>query len=134
MYILHPRLTADLFDNELVIANLDTGLYYTLTGSILEIINEFPLDSLSQIDKLMHSLYPDCDTANIKSVMTKLIEEQLIIKIDHTKADQPKWKYNSKLGYQDSILNKYADMQDLLMLDPVHEVDEEGWPVVESSS
>ncbi len=27
-----------------------------------------------------------------------------------------------------SKLAKYADMQDLLALDPIHEVDEEGWP------
>jgi hypothetical protein len=26
------------------------------------------------------------------------------------------------------VLNKYTDMQDLLLLDPIHEVDERGWP------
>ena len=27
------------------------------------------------------------------------------------------------------VLNKYSDMQDLLLLDPIHDVDEEaGWP------
>ena len=25
-------------------------------------------------------------------------------------------------------LEKYTDMQDLVLLDPVHEVDEQGWP------
>jgi hypothetical protein len=25
-------------------------------------------------------------------------------------------------------LQKYSDMQDLLLLDPIHEVDEMGWP------
>jgi hypothetical protein len=25
-------------------------------------------------------------------------------------------------------LNKYTDMQDLLLLDPIHEVDAAGWP------
>jgi hypothetical protein len=26
-------------------------------------------------------------------------------------------------------LRKYTDMQDLLLLDPIHEVDEQGWPI-----
>lgn len=31
-------------------------------------------------------------------------------------------------------LHKYTDMQDLLLLDPIHEVDEEGWPSVRPDS
>jgi hypothetical protein len=30
--------------------------------------------------------------------------------------------------YQEPKLGKYTDMQELLLLDPVHEVDEAGWP------
>jgi hypothetical protein len=26
------------------------------------------------------------------------------------------------------MLERYEDMQDLILLDPVHEVEEEGWP------
>jgi hypothetical protein len=26
------------------------------------------------------------------------------------------------------VLQKYTDMADLLLLDPIHEVDEQGWP------
>ena len=33
-----------------------------------------------------------------------------------------------KLGFEAPILQKYTDMQDLLLLDPIHEVDEAGWP------
>jgi hypothetical protein len=27
------------------------------------------------------------------------------------------------------LLRKYTDMRDLLLLDPIHDVDEQGWPV-----
>jgi hypothetical protein len=26
------------------------------------------------------------------------------------------------------LLNKYSDMQELLLLDPIHDVDDAGWP------
>ena len=31
-------------------------------------------------------------------------------------------------GYQPPVLETYADLQDILLLDPVHDVDETGWP------
>ena len=31
------------------------------------------------------------------------------------------------------VLNKYSDMQDLLLLDPIHEVDDTGWPNVKTA-
>jgi hypothetical protein len=34
-----------------------------------------------------------------------------------------------KLSFEVPVLNKYTDMEDLLLLDPIHEVDDEGWPV-----
>ena len=33
-----------------------------------------------------------------------------------------------KLAYEHPVLQKYTDMEDLLLLDPIHDVDEAGWP------
>jgi hypothetical protein len=33
-------------------------------------------------------------------------------------------------GFEPPVLEKFTDMQDLILLDPVHEVDERGWPHV----
>ena len=33
-----------------------------------------------------------------------------------------------KLPFEPPVLNRYTDMQDLILLDPVHEVDDTGWP------
>ena len=39
-----------------------------------------------------------------------------------------------RLSFEAPILHKYTDMQDLLLLDPIHEVDEAGWPSVKPDS
>ena len=36
--------------------------------------------------------------------------------------------------YVPGKFNRYADMQDLLMLDPIHDVDENGWTVQSTNS
>ena len=35
---------------------------------------------------------------------------------------------DSRLPFVNPTLTKFTDMQDLLLLDPIHEVDEMGWP------
>ena len=31
-------------------------------------------------------------------------------------------------GYEPPILNRYDDLQNLALLDPIHDVEEAGWP------
>jgi hypothetical protein len=31
-------------------------------------------------------------------------------------------------SWAEPVLDKYTDMQELLLLDPIHEVDDAGWP------
>ena len=33
-----------------------------------------------------------------------------------------------KTQFEFPIIEKFTDMQELLLLDPIHEVDEKGWP------
>ncbi len=39
----------------------------------------------------------------------------------------------SKTPFQIPVLDVYSDMQDLLLLDPIHDVDETGWPTPKDS-
>ena len=32
------------------------------------------------------------------------------------------------LNFEKPVLQKHTDMQELLLLDPIHEIDEKGWP------
>jgi hypothetical protein len=38
----------------------------------------------------------------------------------------------TRAPYAAPTLQKHTDMQDLLLLDPIHEVDETGWPSVKA--
>ena len=35
----------------------------------------------------------------------------------------------SRLPFTTPVLNSYTDMEELLLLDPIHDVDETGWPM-----
>lgn len=131
MYFFNPRIAADVFDNEYVIANLDTGLYYSVQGIAVSLLQALPFESeLQTIQQLA-----DANTANAADITAELtgIWAQLlaegIIKQAGTAPVAPQQGWQPATTYTPSRFNRYADMQDLLMLDPIHDVDEDGWAV-----
>ena len=137
MLFINPRITADLFDNEIILANLDTGLYYTLSGCVIEALNHLPTTSLQDLSAILIEKYgtPFQEKINqdVEQIISELKKEEIVL--DQEKYSTKEYNFDFKLPeeYQCSVFNKYADMQDLLVLDPIHDVDEDGWAVQEST-
>lgn len=120
----------ELLDNEIIIANLDTGSYYSLRGSGIPIwqllISGHDLASITSIFKQKFHL--DI-TEQLLSFIDLLMKESLIVAISPNGIANvlpPNLVWPSE--YSPPSLEKYEEMKNLLMLDPVHEVDEQGWP------
>ena len=66
----------------------------------------------------------------VARLVDELITEGIVVQADEP--GQPVLAAIESNGdsrpYQEPKLGKYTDMQELLLLDPVHEVDEVGWP------
>jgi hypothetical protein len=67
----------------------------------------------------------------VDDFVRELAEENLIIE-DSSRAAKNVKQERIEIGtltqFERPVLQKYSDMQDLLLLDPIHEVDETGWP------
>jgi len=123
-------------EGETIVVNLDTGSYYDLNelgGSIFALLNQGM--AVAELAHLIATTY-DLDEAEtgrtVAEFTTRLVEEQLITRTDGAgasgNAHPPGAGAGLPAGYAEPVLNKYTDMQELLLLDPVHEVDEAGWP------
>ena len=65
--------------------------------------------------------------------MDELLAEGLIVHHElgeRAPADVPR----SALEFAPPRLEKYSDLEDLLVLDPIHDVDEAGWPIAKAPS
>ncbi len=129
MYILNSRLAADIFDGEYIIANLDTGLYYSVQGTAVYLIASLPFQDPSLVIANLKEAFPE-HAASIEEELTAIVKELLSEEImvpagNATAAAMPA----PPAAYAPGKFNRYADMQDLLMLDPIHDVDENGWTV-----
>jgi hypothetical protein len=137
-----PNVVYETYENEVVLINLDNGNYYSITGPAAEIFSLILQDgSKPGILKGIISKYEGNNAEIVNSVeefIDSLLTEGLIIREDNMNEndtnppqDRDSTFLNNNPGrspFESPVLNRYTDMQDLLLLDPVHEVDETGWP------
>lgn len=148
MSVLHsfrintPTVVSEVFDDEIVIIHLESGAYYSIDQSgaaIWRLLNQGA--SVPEINTTLAAAYTNTATEieqAVHSFMQQLAEEQLIVpdraltQSQQRQIGQP--FISSSPGTQQYFtmprLNKYTDMQDLLLLDPIHDVTETGWPHV----
>ena len=60
--------------------------------------------------------------------MSELIAENLILSKDSDPIGRPD-DLGTAPAFVTPELHKFTDMQELLLVDPIHEVTEEGWPL-----
>ncbi|MGD1906784.1 MAG: PqqD family protein [Leptolyngbyaceae cyanobacterium] len=126
-----PDVVSETIDGETVIINLYKGLYYNLNpvGSLIWTLIEAGT-AQTAITELLQQHYPqwtEADRASVTQLCDRLIAEELIV-ASETSIPAATPDITVPPTFEAPVLYKYADMQDLLALDPIHDVDETGWP------
>ena len=133
-----PTVTHETIEGEAVIINLDSGNYYSLmdVGSLIwSLVDQGA--SASEVQNLVLETYQgnvmDIDRG-VQELLVQLQQENLIVPVNGTEnvtslnPELPSNNNHNKPSFKPPMLQKYSDMQELLLLDPIHDVDEAGWP------
>jgi len=127
-----PTVVSDTVDREVVMIHLDTGNYYSLrsTGALIWDALERGATVASITAALDATAHNGADVgAVVGSFVDELMSEALIVHAGPSDASSSATVAHSPEPFEPPLLEKYTDMQHLILLDPVHEVDEgEGWP------
>ena len=145
-----PTVAAETVDGEVLMINLESGNYYSLrdTGAAIWDGVEHGVPTVAIAATLAQRL-PGADTvALVDDFLAELATEHLVVPRDAT-ADPvagagvevawtppaPAAPSASAASAAPPVLEKFTDMQHLILLDPVHEVDAaEGWPIQRSDA
>ena len=135
-----PTVVSESFDDEVVIINLDNGNYYSTNETaavIWELIDQgvLPEEIIREINQ-RYAGDPEEIGKTVRSFLTELREENLIVPdesertgvIDALNPPPDIVPEKDEPEFAAPVLQVYNDMKELLLLDPVHEVDETGWP------
>ena len=135
-----PTVVDETIDGETVIIHLETGRYYSAAGVgsvIWESIRR--RQRVNQIVGFIHERYDgplDSIRGDVARFVQRLIEERLVSPASGPEsgceaadgAPGPAARSAPRSSYEPPNLIVFDDMQELLQVDPIHEVDEAGWP------
>jgi len=129
-----PNVVSEQFEGEIILVNLINGNYYSLRDAGARIwklieMKRSKADILEGV-RCMYSLHEE-SMPSISQFLEQLAGEQLvkILPADDAQSEPLDQEPVDPATFEPPILETYSDMQDLLLLDPIHDVDEEsGWP------
>jgi len=138
--IKEPDVIYELFDGEVVLINLETGNYFSVQGTAAEIwqdiVNGMAIEDM--IERLLSRYQGDVAhiTESVSAFLKQLSEDSLIEFVDAAEKEvEQRVEINLDAQAAKDLpvfelpkLDRYTDMQDLLLLDPIHDVGEAGWP------
>lgn len=132
-----PGVIGEVLDGEAIIVNLDSGAYYSLDGAGAEVWSAVESGAtLPELVELAAAKYAGPAAgivADIAALVEELAAENLLVASAATHGDRGRPAAiplaDDRPPFVKPTLQKYTDMADLLLLDPIHEVDEgQGWP------
>lgn len=115
-----PDVVDESVDQEVLIVHLGTGVYYSSRGAgdVAWQLLAAGLTSLETADAMGRP------AGQVEEFLARLVGEELV----RPRSGEPEGRAAIDPQGGPLVLEKYTDMQELLLLDPIHEVEEEGWP------
>jgi outer membrane protein assembly factor BamB len=136
-----PHVVAETLDGEATIVDLDSGTYYALneSGSLIwdELIGGSTTSEATGNFARTYDLDDEDAERAVEKLVTRLTDAKLIVHAGDAGSNgaaaaavvaATSSTNGSRRAYAEPELSAYTDMQELLLLDPIHEVDESGWP------
>ena len=127
------------FDDETVVIDTVSGVYYSLTGSAVDIWSLIEQGAgTDQIVDILVDRYdetPPAIASSASNFLQDLLGEGLIREADAIGlAARDRQASATKAAFQPPVIQRFTDMQNLLLLDPIHDVSDEGWPRPQAAS
>ena len=128
-----PAVVGEVVEGEVIVIHLETGHYYSLGGPGITLW-ECLAAACSQeaaVETIRGRYEGDPDEIDraIATVFSQLVEHGLIVPTDEPGGTLPPPASGPREVFVAPDLEHFIDMQNLIQLDPILEVDDQGWPV-----
>lgn len=131
-----PHVISETVGGETIIVNLGSGHYFSLDGTAVDVWQG--LERGDATEKVVFDLEQryEAEENAIAEAVQKLVDDflaaELIVAEPDAGAGEPQVPATQNVGERPPFVPPtfamFTDMQDIILLDPVHEVDTRGWP------
>ncbi|MDF1824742.1 MAG: PqqD family protein [Verrucomicrobiales bacterium] len=126
--LVTESVASEIVEGEVIIVHFDSGNYFSLRGAACAVWGEVIERSVPPSElTLLIEADEETATEQLERFIGALVTEEVI-----RPSQNPPSALESKemLSLTELIVEKYEDMQLLLLGDPIHEVESEGWPIM----
>ncbi len=130
--INEPQVISEVMQGELVLVHFQSGCYYSVRGvgaDICQLLSggNSPNEVIHQV--AMHYDVPESQiSAEVHDFIASIVDENLLVPSAEQRLQDQSIAITAR-SYSAPRFEKFDDMADQLLLDPIHEIDETGWPL-----
>ena len=118
-------IVSEVIEGEVIAIDLAGGAYYSLRGSAAEAWRLLAAGA-ADLETVIARFGDGADREALAGLLDRLRAEGLIVPADGEDAAAP--AVGEPVDYTEPAFEKYDDMQDYFLLDPIHDVGAAGWP------
>lgn len=130
-----PEIVHETVDGEVIAIDLGNGSYYSLAGSgpaIWELLGRGATEAEIRAALVAEFAGDESEIgAAVATLLPQLEENGLVVREVGTQngaSASSAAAAGERPGFEAPRLERYTDMKDYFLLDPIHEVDTAGWP------
>jgi hypothetical protein len=133
----HKRFVFEQFDKEMVLINLENGFYYNVSDTGTEVLSllEQGLPVAEVLEALsVRYINNDALSGLVEGFVAELEKQGIVLPrsegtpaISMSAATEAP-RNDTEACFAPPTLTRFDDMQEILLLDPIHQVNEQGWP------
>lgn len=131
-----PEVVAETLDGEALIVHLGTGAYYTCGGAgevaWAQLLAGATVEQVADSLAAAFAIPRDQAEQDAASFVAEARTQGLVVEATR-EYEAPVAAATRRVAYAPPAFDKYTDMEQLLALDPIHDVDAaSGWPAVKA--
>ncbi len=125
------KIISETLEGETIVINLETGTYYSMNAAASRIwADVLAGGSAEDIVRRAAERCAEKDTAAVAATefVVRLADEGLVATVSGEPVRFDPAEAFAPLPFEAPTLDRYDDMQEMLLADPIHDVDTAGWP------
>jgi hypothetical protein len=130
-----PSVISEVIDGETIVLNFESGHYYSFNPTASEIWQRVsagdPVAAATERVASRFAVDPASIRGEVEDFVRRLEEEKLIRRAGGEPVAAPVASDTAGAAgaaFSPPSFEKFTDMEELLLLDPIHEVSDAGWP------
>ncbi len=132
-YAVDPnRVSHERLQDEVIIISMETGAYYSGSGTAADVWTLISKGtSIERAVAILAGAYAGDETVirkDVETCVSFLLDRKIVHEVGDATGGTVDVLGDVSGSWTTPAFDEYTDMWDLIQLDPIHDVDEAGWP------